>query len=85
MPRPATVQAARPAATGTAGIVTRTIPPMPARMMTSPARTRRRPSQDVPSRACAHAPAVQDRVAPVTASPASTVLRPRSTVMVSVT
>ena len=75
MPRPATVQAARPAATGTPGCSIRAIPAMPTRMITSPARTRRRPAHLSLSRACAQAPAVQASVAPVTAMPATTGLR----------
>ena len=85
MPRPATVQAARPSATGTAGCNARTMPAMPARMISSPVRTRRRPSQTLLSRACTQAPAVQATVAPVTAMPAITGLRWRTAVTARVT
>src|SRR5207249_3813493 len=57
MPRPATVHATKPTATGTVGWSTRTIPAMPARMITSPVRTKRGPSQVSLSRACTQAPA----------------------------
>ena len=46
------------------------IPAMPARTITRPVRTRRRPSHNSLSRAWTQAPAVQDSVAPVTARPA---------------
>jgi len=85
MPRPATVHAARPSATGTPGRSARTIPAIPARMITSPVRTKRRPSQVSLSRACTQAPAVQPSVAPVTAMPATTGLRWRTAVIASVT
>ena len=85
MPSPATVQAARPSATGTAGCSIKTIPAMPTRMIISPRRTRRRASQTLLSRAWAQAPAVQASVAPVTAMPATTGLRWRTAVTASVT
>jgi hypothetical protein len=85
MPRPATVQAVRPAATGTPGWSIRIIPAMPARMITSPVRTSRRPSHVWLSRAWAQAPAVQASVAPVTAMPATIGLRWRTTVIDRVT
>ncbi len=85
MPSPASVQAASPASTGTSGSSTVVIPPIPARMMTSPVRTRRRPGQLALSWAWIQAPTVQASVEPVTATPASTGLWCRSTVMVSVT
>ena len=85
MPNPATVQAARPSATGTPGARTRAIPAMPASTMTSPARTSRRPGQLSLSRACTQDPAVQAIVAPVTARPANTGVRWRTAVRASVT
>ena len=58
---------------------------MPASTITSPLRTRRRPSQVPLSRAWIQAPAVQATVAPVTAMPATTGVRWRTAVTVSVT
>ena len=58
---------------------------MPASTITSPVRTRRRPSQLSLSRACTQAPMVQDTVAPVTAMPATTGVWWRTAVTARVT
>ena len=58
---------------------------MPARTITSPVRTKRRPCQVSLSRACTQAPAVQPSVAPVTAMPATSGLRWRTAVIARVT
>lgn len=85
MPNPATVQATMPVCTGTCPASITASPPIPASMTTRPILTRRLASHLAFILACTQAPAVQARVAPVTASPASTGLRPRTIVIVNVT
>jgi hypothetical protein len=85
IPRPATVQTATAAAADTPEYRTRTIPEMPAMMIASPVRMRRRPSQVSLRWAWIHAPHVQATVAPVTANPARSTLPWRTAVIDRVT
>ena len=82
MPSPATPHPAAATATGTASSSTVAISPIPAATSTSPATETERIDRRVASRACTHAPAVQLRVAAVSARPATVVLWPRTDVSI---
>ena len=81
MPKPPTAQPATPTATGTAGNRAATWTAMPAATISSPLRISLRPGQSAARRSCTQDPAVQARVAAVTARLATAVLRPLTEVM----
>jgi hypothetical protein len=81
MPKPPTAQPATPTATGTAGNRAAASQAMAVATIRNPVRISRRPGQSAALRSWTQAPAVQDRVAAVTATLATTVLCPLAEVM----
>ena len=81
MPKLPTAQPATPTATGTAGSRAAASQAIPRATIRNPARISRRPGHWAARRSWTHAPAVQARVAAVTAMLATAVLRPRTEVM----